>query len=38
MPREGVHVALRPGAVVGPRLAAVLRAHEAAELDADEDD
>ena len=37
MPRERVHVGLRAGTMVGPRLAAVRRAHEAAELDADED-
>src|SRR5262245_3663060 len=36
MPRERVHVALRSGTVVVPRLAAVRRAHEPTELDPDQ--
>ena len=38
MPRDRVDVGLRAGPVVLPRLAAVGRAHEPAELDADEDE
>ncbi|MGH3079577.1 MAG: hypothetical protein ACRDNH_00380 [Gaiellaceae bacterium] len=37
VPRQGMHVRLRAGSVVGSGGAAVGRAHQAAELDSDED-